>query len=326
VPHHLLLHKLKRYGICGKALDWIADFLSDRTQLVVCGGYSSEPVSVTSGVPQGSVMTVFNHTQPVLLFCLFADDCVLYRRIDSADDPNLLQQQWEETWQMKFNISKCTVLTITLKQNPLVSEYFIHGRKLTAVTEAKYLGVLLDSKLPYKHHIDATCLKANRTLAFIHRNLKSCNEQVKLDTYNVFIKPILNYAATVWTPHSRCHLNRLEAIQNCAARFIISDYRRTSSVSAIKNSLNMRSIETQHEKLRLMLFYKILHGFSNLQMPNCIIPAPRSACGNCIKFIQPPAQVDSYKFSFFPRSVHLQNRLKIDETIALNDFRNLIFD
>jgi len=55
VPHHLLLHKLKYYGIRGKVLDWIADFLSGRFQCVVCGGSSSESVSVISGVPQGSV-------------------------------------------------------------------------------------------------------------------------------------------------------------------------------------------------------------------------------------------------------------------------------
>jgi len=79
----------------------------------------------------------------------------------------LLQQDlrqfeiWEETWQMKFNISKCMAITITLKQNPLVSDYFLHGCKLTADAEAKYLGVLLDSKLSFKHHIDATCQKAN---------------------------------------------------------------------------------------------------------------------------------------------------------------------
>jgi len=63
----------------------------------------------------------------------FSDDCVLYRKIDSANDPNLFQQDlrqleiWEETWQMKFSISKCMALTITLKQNPLVSDYFLHG-------------------------------------------------------------------------------------------------------------------------------------------------------------------------------------------------------
>jgi len=72
---------------------------------------------------------------------------------------------------------------------------------------------------------------------------------VKLDAYNIFIKPILNYTATVWTPHSRCHLNRLEAIQNRAARFIVSNYSRASSITAIKESLSMRSIETQHEHL-----------------------------------------------------------------------------
>ena len=66
---------------------------------------------------------------------------------------------WEEKWQMKFNISKCTALTITLKQHPLISEYFLHGHKLAAVTEAKYLGVVLDFKVSFKHHIDCcTCM------------------------------------------------------------------------------------------------------------------------------------------------------------------------
>jgi len=76
-------------------------------------------------------MYINDITQQLSSSCrLFADDCVLYRRINSANDPNVLQQDlrqlefWEETWQMKFNISKCMVLTITLKQNPLVSEYF----------------------------------------------------------------------------------------------------------------------------------------------------------------------------------------------------------
>jgi len=40
--------------------------------------------------------------------------------------------------------------------------------------------------------------------------LKS-HKQVKLKINAMFIKPILNYAATVWTPHSKCHINMLEA-------------------------------------------------------------------------------------------------------------------
>jgi len=51
--------------------------------------------------------------------------------------------------------------------------------------------------------------------------------------------------------------------------------------------LRIPSIETQHEQLWLMMFYKILHGLSNLQMPNCIIPATGSTCGMVLDSIKP---------------------------------------
>ena len=188
------------------------------------------------------------------------------------------------------------------------------------------MGVVLNSKLYFKYHIDATCQKANHTLAFICGNQKSCHKQVKLDAYNIFIKPIFNYVATVWTPHSQCHINKLEAIQNQAAHFIVSDYRTTSSVSAIKHSLNMKSGQCQHEELRLLMLVKILHGLSELEMPNYITSAISTTCGNTrnsIKFVQLSFQVDPYKFSFFPQSIHLWNKLQIDSTITFNEFRSL---
>jgi len=48
------------------------------------------------------------------------------------------------------------------------------------------------------------------------------------------------------------------------------------------------------------MLYKSLHGLSDLEMPTCKTPAIRSTRGNCIKFVQPPAQVDPYKFTFSP--------------------------
>ena len=48
--------KLAHYGIQGMLLDWVKDFLSNRSQIVILNNASSEPTEVLSGVPQGSVL------------------------------------------------------------------------------------------------------------------------------------------------------------------------------------------------------------------------------------------------------------------------------
>ena len=54
VPHKRLINKLHGYGIQGKLLKWIQNFLSNREQKVIINGEESSPSFVTSGIPQGS--------------------------------------------------------------------------------------------------------------------------------------------------------------------------------------------------------------------------------------------------------------------------------
>ena len=56
VPHERLLNKLYGYGIRGDVLNWVRDFLSDRSQYVSIHGECSSDIPVTSGMPQGSVL------------------------------------------------------------------------------------------------------------------------------------------------------------------------------------------------------------------------------------------------------------------------------
>ena len=121
VPHERLLKKCEAYGIRGNLLQWIRDFLSARRQRVVLGGKKSEWKSVTSGIPQGSVLgpilfTIFINDMPeVVHSCmkLFADDAKVFRAIESVEDISLIQDDidkllhWSSIWQLPLNINKC---------------------------------------------------------------------------------------------------------------------------------------------------------------------------------------------------------------------------
>ena len=100
VPHQRLLSKLCHYGITGKLHNWMQNFLTMRTQQVVLEGVSSSSITVTSGVPQWMVLGP-------LLFILYlndlpegissqvrllADDCILYREINTLIDCQDLQK------------------------------------------------------------------------------------------------------------------------------------------------------------------------------------------------------------------------------------------
>ena len=111
MPHQKLLYKLNYYGICGPTLSWLESFLTKRSMRVVLDATASEATSVDSGVPQGTVLG------PLLFLChinglpesvnskvrLFADDCLLYREINSFYDHLKLQNALKqlEVWASK---------------------------------------------------------------------------------------------------------------------------------------------------------------------------------------------------------------------------------
>ena len=57
VSHELLLNRLKfRFGITGSALSWIEFYLTQRSQKVIIDDFESDHITLTHGVPQGSVV------------------------------------------------------------------------------------------------------------------------------------------------------------------------------------------------------------------------------------------------------------------------------
>ena len=90
---------------------------------------------------------------------LFADDCLLYRVINSVEDTSKLREdldrlsEWANTWQFKFNVSKCAVIRCTRSLTPLTNDYILNNQTLNISDQHTYLGVIIHKSLSWSPHI-----------------------------------------------------------------------------------------------------------------------------------------------------------------------------
>ena len=217
VPHQRLIKKIKSLGIDGNIHKWIKNFLTDRQQLVTLNGKSSKWSSVTSGVPQGSVLGpvlfilfINDLPQRVKSHCvLFADDAKLYKELKQLKDFEELQDDlyelciWASKWLLFFNVQKCKVMHIG-KGNP----DFIYEMKdcnenkyhLKVVTSEKDLGITFQENLKFEEHISNVVSKANRLLGLVKRTFSYIDRTVFLTIYKSIIRPVIDYGDSVWNP------------------------------------------------------------------------------------------------------------------------------
>lgn len=325
VCHKLLLSKLNSINLDVNILKWLECFLSNRTQYVVANGFISTHCSVTSGVPQGSVLgpllfLIYINDLPNTLSStirLFADDCVIYREILDSADQSALQSDlnkistWCDTWLMKLNTNKCKVMRVTRqKHNTTACTYILNHDPLTKVSCYKYLGVYISDNLSWQTHIDHITSDANRMLGFLRRNFALASADIKLVLYKTLVRPKLEYASSIWDPHINSLLHDIEAIQNRSARFILSNYFRTASVSSLKSSLNLLDLSVRRKISRLCLFHKIYHANSTLK-DSMLFPPTYHSTRNDHQFkVGVPSSRTNYYFnSFIPKTSSDWNHL-----------------
>jgi hypothetical protein len=324
VPHERLMKKLHHYGIRGSTLSWIRSFLSDRTQQVIVDGVRSDPAPVVSGVPQGTVLgpllfLIFINDLPDNISSkvrLFADDCILYRSIKNAEDCSVLQYDldtlaaWEKRWGMEFHPEKCSVLSCTRSRKPVEFRYILKGHVLENSHSAKYLGVDLTRDVNWKQHIDRISKKANSTLGFLRRNLRTNNRNIKTNAYLALVRPHLEYCSTVWNPFVEDQVKKLESVQRRSARYVTNQYDRTSSVTSMLAELQWDTLQSRRTRQQLIFFYKIVNNLVDVPPDPYLTPGhSRTRSSHSSKFRQFSPRTNVFKFSFFPRTVPVWNSL-----------------
>ena len=233
VSHKRLVYKAKQYGITGKVHGWIKDFLSNRTHRVALNGALSKPANVTSGIPQGSVLgpmlfVIYINDLPETVdkdsyIYLFADDAKVFRHIKSEEDRIQLQKDinslldWSKKWLLLFHPDKCVHMCLGNNNN---NTYDMGDHKLAHSDCEKDLGVHIDHKLSFEKHINETINKANKILAITRKTFECIDSDTFGFVFKGLIRPHLEYAAPVWSPHTVRQIESLENVQRRATKLI----------------------------------------------------------------------------------------------------------
>lgn len=258
---------------------------------------------------------------------LFADDCVVYRKITSERDSIDLQTDltkivsWCEKWKMQLNAKKCVHVPFTKKKKKIETCYFLNSDIINQQFIYKYLGVTFSSDCSWNAHVNNVVTKAARALNFIQRNLKSSPFILKNTAYISFVRPILEYACCVWDPRQKTLIDKIERLQNRAARFVLGRYRRGESCTQMKSELEWEALSSRRRKLRLKLLFQIYNNKTGINRDTYLKPPHyiSKRTDHDLKIREYRTRTNLYANSFFARTVTEWNQLSCDQVCCVNE-------
>ena len=242
--------------------------------------------------------------------------------------------RWSKRWKMAFNTTKCHVLHITRNRRVIRHQYNIEGTVLAPVEHHPYLGIELDNKLCWKQQVANVRSKGTRTLNMVRRNFtKGTKPDTRNQIYTSLVRPVLEYGSLVWDPYQQVRIQQIEAVQNKAARYVHQDWQRTSSVTAMKDSLGWLPLQNRRLVNRLTFMHNTIHGQHGYILPPYVDKPKRpTRTHHKYNYNLIRAQTDAYLYSYLPKTIkawnslpnNISNTTNIDSfrTILLNDMRN----
>ena len=295
VDHTILLDRLeKTFGIKGTALKWITSFLTGRTQQVAIGdlgtdlGVTSDPVTMTCGVPQDSVLgpILFTlYTVPLGRICskhhisyhLYADDAQLYLTFK----PNRNGSKEACIHGLKNCINKIRkwMCMNLLKLNDGKTEFIILGTQqqiqkightsiqigedlVTPVDMVQNLGFFMDKYLKNKDHINRITSGTYNILRKIHQSRSLLDKHTTKIIVQALVLSKLDYCNSLLLGSPQYQIDKLQCIQNMACR-VICQLRKLDHITQYLKLLHWL-------KIRERIAYKIallIHKCKNNQAP-----------------------------------------------------------
>ena len=334
ICHTHLLQKLSDMGLHRNAVSWIESYLRLRKQKTRFKQATSEDCTVTSGVPQGSILG------PILFLCFtneltnsfpeakvvsYADDSqfIVTGKTKETVKAKLEQiiekaEKWYKSNSLMSNPSKTEVIIFTPTRNnnlPTITSYE-NGKKfsLEVSKEIKILGVYIDSSMSWNTHISKLRNKTIGIVKHLHRINKLLPLKTKLTLYDSLVASHLNYADVIWSGCNLENKQKLQTVQNFALKSILGKKKSDSATEALK-TLKYLDLEEKRKIHEAVFTHKILKGtmpknlteeYKNLQ-PRLNL---RSADKNTLNI--PPHKTSKFKSCVLYRTIKTWNGINTD--------------
>ena len=170
--------------------------------------------------------------------------------------------------------------------------------------------------------------KGTRTLNMVRRNFtKGTKPDTRNQIYTSPVRPVLEYGSLVWDPYQQVRIQQIEAVQNKAARYVHQDWQRTSSVTAMKDSLGWLPLQNRRLVNRLTFMHKTIrrqHGY--ILPPYVDKPKRPNRAHHKYTYHLTRAQTDAYLYSYLPKTIKAWNSLpnNISNRTDIDSFRTIL--
>ena len=271
VDHTILLRKLELYGIRGLALKWIESYLTDRFQFVCFDQVDSSYEKVVCGVPQGSILgpllfllyiNDLADVSNILFPILFADDSNMFCTGKNLNDIcNTMNQElsrvveWLNVNKLSLNIDKSHFMVFSNKKYTFEPIITVNNTPIDRIYETKFLGVIIDSKLTWKAHINYIKSKVAKGIGILCKARKTLNSRSLMTLYYSFIYPYFVYCVEIWGGTHSIHVNTLLLQQKRIVR-LLSNSKRLAHTEPLFKSLKMLTISKLYTYRMLLFLFK----------------------------------------------------------------------
>lgn len=273
VWHDGLIFKMSKLKVPNFIINWVKNFLNNRSFFVKINETKTDLFNIKSGVPQGAVLSpilfsiyindIVNRKYKNKSYSvLFADDlCTyfIYKRpgnIGNIVNKYLKElENWLNRWRLKMTTHKCNYLIIK-KGKKLESDKLnltMYDQKLNECDETTFLGITIDNRLNFETHVESIrkkCYDRINCLKVLSNKKWKLKPHTLVNIYKVLIRSVLDYSSIIISRLSKDKINKLEAIQNTALRIIFKKSQDEPQGNLLKLA-NLDKIENRFNELNL---------------------------------------------------------------------------